>query len=240
MITLIRSALFLPLFWLVVVVFSLAILVVAPLRAETALGWLGRAWGRTSLWLLQRVCGLGFEVQGVEHLPQGPAVVLSNHQSTWETIAIRTLLPLQQAWVLKQELLRIPFYGWALARLRPIAIDRDAGRRAIRRLLSDGKAHLANGRWVVVFPEGTRVPVDGHHRFSAGGAMLAEQAGVPVVPMAHNAGVFWPRHSLRKYPGRILLRVGPPINVAGKSVQQISAEAEAWIRQAMAALPATR
>lgn len=240
MITLIRSALFLPLFWLVVVLFSLAILVVGPLRSETALGWLGRAWGRTSLWLLRRVCGLRFEVQGLEHLAHGPAVVLSNHQSTWETIAIRTLLPFQQAWVLKQELLRIPFYGWALARFRPIAIDRGAGRRAIRQLLHDGKAHLARGRWVVVFPEGTRVAVDGHHRFNAGGAMLAEQAGVPVVPMAHNAGVFWPRHSIRKYPGRIVLRIGPPISSIGKSAQQISAEAETWIRQTMAALPATR
>ena len=240
MLVYLRSALFLLLFWGSVVVFGSLIVGLARVLTYRQMARLGRTWAHLVLWLLKRVCGLDYRVTGREHLPAGPAVVLCNHQSTWETIALRTVLPLEHTWVLKQELLRIPFFGWAMRRFEPIAIDRSAGRQALRRLLSQGAAHLANGRWVVVFPEGTRVQPGSAPRFNIGGALLAQKAGVPVVPIAHNAGLFWGRHQLRKYPGCIELRVGPPIPVAERSPQQLNAAAEGWIRETLAVLPQAR
>ncbi len=235
--TMLRSLLFSLLFYLTVIVFGLLIVLASRLAPDQGISRLGRAWAKITLWLLAWICDLRHRIVGLEHLPEGPCIVLSKHQSTWETISLRGLLPLRQTWVLKRELLRIPFFGWALAQFQPIAIDRSAGRKAIRELLVQGRKHLAAGRWVVVFPEGTRVAAGERQRYNIGGAMLAEKTGVPVVPIAHNAGVFWRRRGVRKFPGTIDMVIGKPIATAGRKANEINAEVEAWIEATVAKLP---
>lgn len=232
-----RSLLFVMLFWGAVAVYSSWIMLLPRRAARARFAGIARRWSRTVLWLLDRICHLRYEVEGLEHLPHGHAVLLCNHQSTWETVALRGLLPDCQSWVLKRELLSVPFFGWALRRFQPIAIDRQAGRQALRRLLEEGVARLKQGDVVVVFPEGTRVAPGVMHRFNVGGSMLACRAMVPVVPVAHNAGVFWARGRLLKLPGCIRLRIGAPILPDGRTAQEINAAADDWIRGTLAQLP---
>lgn len=178
-------------------------------------------------------CGLGYEVEGLEHIKDlDAAIVLSKHQSAWETLALRHILP-PQTTLLKRSLLWMPLWGWALATLRPIAIDRENQRAALRKLLDEGTACLHDGLWVVTFPEGTRTAPMEEKKFGAGGAMLAQKSGYPVIPIALNAGEFWPRYSFLKYPGTIKVRIGPVIDSQGRKAADINGEAEAWIRQAM-------
>ena len=185
-------------------------------------------WAHFNLWWLALTCGLRYRVSGAEHIPPGNGIIFCKHQSAWETLALQRIFP-PQVWVLKRELLRIPFFGWGLALLEPIAIDRGAGRRALRQLLEQGAQRLAAGRWVVIFPEGTRVPPGERRPFQPGGALLAARTGYPVVPVAHNAGEYWPRHSFLKYPGTIEVVIGPPIETRGRTAQEINHDAEAWI-----------
>lgn len=232
-----RSALFILLFSCSSVGFSLAILLAKPLLSECALGRLGNAWSRSSLVLLRAICGLDVDISGQEHLPSGPAIILCKHQSAWETIALRPLFPCQQSWVLKRELLDIPFFGWALRCYHPIAIDRGSPRQALKQVLGQGEASLNAGRWVVLFPEGTRVAPGQRGRYNSSGAKLAERTGVPVVPIAHNSGVFWGRRAFTKHPGRIQLVVGPAIASANRSTAEINRLAEDWIEARVASLP---
>ncbi|WAR44990.1 lysophospholipid acyltransferase family protein [Methylomonas rapida] len=190
-------------------------------------------WINCLLYVLKLCCGLGYEVEGLENIPkQGAAIILSKHQSAWETIALRQIVAPQTA-VLKKSLLQIPFGGWALATLKPIAIDRSNQKEALKMLLEQGIARLREGLFVLIFPEGTRVAPGATKKFNAGGAMLAHKSGFPVVPLAHNAGEFWPRNSFLKYPGVIKVKIGPLICTQDKSAKEINAEAEAWITQAM-------
>jgi 1-acyl-sn-glycerol-3-phosphate acyltransferase len=196
-----------------------------PFRARY---WFITRWTTFNLWWLEKTCGLRYRVQGSEHLPQGNAIVLSKHQSGWETLALQLIFP-PQSWVVKRELLRIPFFGWGLAMLQPIAIDRSTGRKALDQLVEQGRERLQAGRWVVVFPEGTRVAPGLKGRYGIGGAMLAQKTGYPVVPLAHNAGEFWPRRSFFKRPGTIQVVIGPVIDSRGRSASEINAAAEQWI-----------
>ncbi len=195
-------------------------------------------WAHFVLWWLRLTCGVTHRVQGLQHLPRDPCVILSKHQSAWETIAFQVIFP-PQAWVLKRELLRIPVFGWALAATRPVSIDRRGGVRALGKLVTQGTSRLREGRCVVVFPEGTRVLPGESGRYNPGGALLAVKAGVPVVPVAHNAGRYWPRRGFIKRPGEIQVVVGPPIAVAGVRVRHVMAKAEAWIEAAMADIEST-
>jgi len=239
----IRSALFQAGMILSLVAFALLAPLTLPLSFKYRYGFLTR-WGAVVLWWLRVTCGVRYRVEGAEHIPHTPTVVLAKHQSTWETIALQRVLP-PQTWVLKRELLRLPFFGWALALLRPIAIDRAAGRRALAQLLEQGAERLKQGIWVIVFPEGTRTAPGTRGRYNIGGAMLAEKTGTPALPVAHNAGEFWPRNSFLKRPGVITVVIGPPIATAGRKAGEINAEAEAWIEETMArisqatAVPAT-
>lgn len=191
-------------------------------------------WGRFQTWLLGALCGLGYQIEGREHLPRhGTAIVLAKHQSTWETFAFQGIFP-PQVWVLKHELLWLPLFGWALKLLDPIAIDRGSGRKAVQQIIDQGRQRLESGRWVVVFPEGTRMAPGHHRRFGIGGAALAAASSHPVVPVAHNAGHFWPRRGLLKKPGTIRVVIGPVIDSRGKTAEQINAQAEAWMLEAMA------
>jgi 1-acyl-sn-glycerol-3-phosphate acyltransferase len=190
-------------------------------------------WIHTLLYMLKICCGLSYEVQGLENIPvDSPAIILSKHQSAWETIALRQFISPQTA-VLKKSLLQIPFGGWALATLKPIAIDRQNQKEALRMLIEQGIERLQEGFFVVVFPEGTRVAPGEYKKFNAGGAMLAQRSTYPVIPLAHNAGEFWPRNSFLKYPGVIKVKIGPKIETKGKKSKDINNEAEAWINQAM-------
>ena len=196
-------------------------------------------FARFNLWWLEKTCGLGFEVEGREHILSTPGIVMAKHQSAWETIALQVLFR-PQTWVMKRELLWIPIFGWGLALLEPIAIDRRAGRRAMDQVLAQGADRLARGVWVVVFPEGTRVPPGTRGRYHTGGALLAERTGRPVVPVAHNAGELWPRRSLRKYPGTVRVVIGPPIPSAGRRAADILADVENWIEGTMARIEGPR
>lgn len=198
---------------------------------------IAKYWGLTNLWALKTLCGLSYRVRGLEHLPDEPLVVLSKHQSAWETIAFRAILPESQSWVLKQELTRIPFFGWALKQCGPIAIDRSAGRREITRLVQEGTEHLGSGRSVVIFPEGTRVAPGARHNYGVGGALLAARSGRRVVPIAHNAGVFWGRRSLMKRSGVIDVVIGPVMDTEGSKATEINAMVEDWIERTVAELP---
>ena len=189
-------------------------------------------WARFCLRLLGPLCGLRYRVEGREHLPRGAAIILSKHQSMWETIAFQKIFP-PLAWVLKRELLWVPLFGWGLAMTQPIAINRGAGRRAVEQIVAQGRQRLESGRWVVIFPEGTRVAPGHHRRYGVGGAALAAATGYPVVPVAHNAGSFWPRRGFLKKPGTIHLVIGPTIHTRGKSAEEINRQAEEWIETTM-------
>ncbi len=189
-------------------------------------------WARFNLWCLKWLCGLDFKVEGRENLPREPAVAFCKHQSAWETLALQKILPLQ-CWVLKKELLWIPFFGWGLAVLRPIAIDRKAGKKALQQLVEEGIERLESGCWVVVFPEGTRVPPGVKGDYKPGAAHLAVKSGRPLVPIAHNAGEFWPKRGFLKRPGTITVVIGPPIDPEGKRPAQIHREAAQWVEETM-------
>lgn len=189
-------------------------------------------WARLNLWWLAISCGLRYRVTGLEHIPQETAIIFCKHQSTWETLALQAIFP-PQVWVLKRELLKLPFFGWALALIEPIAIDRGAGRQAVEQLAEQGTQRLENDRWVVVFPEGTRTPPGQKGRYRIGGAVLAERSGHVVVPVAHNAGEFWPRRKFIKLPGEIQVIIGPPIQTQGRKAADILADAESWIEEQM-------
>jgi len=209
------------------------VLLVAPFHLRFAAV---SRWAAFNLWWLRVTCNLDFEVIGRENIPAQAAVILCKHQSAWETLALQMVFP-AQAWVLKRELLWIPIYGWGLATLNPIAIDRSAGARALRQLVRQGRRRLERNIWVVIFPEGTRVAPGQHGAYQPGGALLAAETGRPVIPVAHNAGWFWPRKSFRKRPGMIRMVIGAPIVSTGRSATEITALAENWIENTGSQLP---
>jgi 1-acyl-sn-glycerol-3-phosphate acyltransferase len=192
-------------------------------------------WTRLVLGWLRLTCGIRAEVEGEDRLPDAPCVVLVRHESTWETLFLQGLL-VPQTTVIKRELLWIPFFGWAYRLLKPIAIDRSDGRGALKALVRSGRARLRDGIWVVLFPEGTRLAPGQPGRFQRGGAALATAVDVPVVVVAHDAGRYWPARRWLKQPGTIRVRISPPIDTSGRTTPEVTAEAEAWMRAAMADL----
>ncbi|MBI5461968.1 MAG: 1-acyl-sn-glycerol-3-phosphate acyltransferase [Gammaproteobacteria bacterium] len=229
---LVRSSVFSVVFVTTIPLFALLTLLCFPFPFKVRYAVASR-WALLNLWWLKRSCGLGYRVSGAEHIPRETAIIFSKHQSTWETLALQAIFP-PQVWVMKRELLRIPFFGWALAMLGSIAIDRKAGRKAIDQLITQGRQRLDDGRWVVVFPEGTRIAPGQRGRYRIGGAVLAEHSGHPIVPVAHNAGEFWPRKGFIKRPGEIQVVIGPPIQSQGRAAAEILKEAETWIEDTMA------
>lgn len=184
---------------------------------------MARGWATCLLWVLDHLCGLDFTVEGRENIPAGAHIVMSNHASAWETIALFAIFP-PHCWVLKRELLWIPFVGWGLKVLRPIAIDRGAGHRAVNQVVEQGKVRLADGIWIVIFPEGTRVAAGETKKYGVSGALLAASTGNLVVPLSHNAGKFWPRRGIVKHRGTIRVVIGTPILSAGKKPRQLNDE----------------
>ncbi len=233
-----RSLLFTAYLMLSACVFGLvmALLFFVPYRWEFALA---RAWARAVLWMLARLCGLRYVVEGAEHLPPGNHIAMSNHTSAWETVAFFVLLP-TQVWVLKRELLWLPFVGWGLKLLKPIAIDRGAGHRAAGQVVEQGRARLDDGLWIVIFPEGTRVMPGQQRKYGASGAMLAIASGHQIVPIAHDAGEFWPRRGLLKRPGLIRVMIGPAIDPTGKEPRALTEEVRTSIESQSAKIAAEK
>ncbi len=191
-------------------------------------------WSHFFILWAKITCGLRFVVTGKEHIPTQNAIILANHQSMWETIFMQVLFP-PQCWVLKKELLKIPVFGWGLALLDPIAINRKQF-NSVKTLIEQGKKRLEKGRWVVIFPEGTRVAPHTMRAYSRSGAALAEATGYPILPVAHNAGLYWPRGFFIKKPGTIQVAIGSPIKTTNKTAATLNQEAEHWIRQTLANL----
>ena len=225
--------------------FALALIIITPPYALLALATcvlprMARyrvisGWSRLVIVLAKLILGIRWRVEGREHLPQRPAVILAKHQSAWETMAFQLIFP-PQVHVLKRELLWIPFFGWGLALMSPIAIDRRRGLAALRAMAKKGAQRLSQGFWVVVFPEGTRVAPGERRAYQLGGAWLAAAANAPVVPVAHNAGLLWPRNAFLKYPGTVTVRIGPAIDPAHRDPATINRLAEKWIEEQQKAL----
>lgn len=214
------------------VVWAPVVLTTAPLNLRTR-SFVATRWVVFVLWWLKVTCGIAHTVRGLEHVPERPCVILSKHQSTFETLLLPLLFqPL--AVVLKRELLWVPFFGWALALVNPVPIDRSSGKSAMRQVIERGTAHLADGQWVLLFPEGTRTAPGTRRRYKPGGAVLAVEAGCLVLPIAHNAGQFWGRKQFLKRPGTVQVVVGQPIETRGRHSQKVMDEVEAWIEQTVA------
>ncbi|MBS0387218.1 MAG: 1-acyl-sn-glycerol-3-phosphate acyltransferase [Proteobacteria bacterium] len=208
--------------------YAVMFVVVGPLMAFRQRFVMARIWGGTLLAALKLICRLDYRVEGAENLPAGNHIALIKHSSAWETFGQVLLVP-PHVWVLKRELVWVPFLGWALKLMRAIAIDRGAGKSAVQSVLEQGKQRLAEGEWIVIFPEGTRMPPGETRRYGVSGALLAIENERMIVPIAHDAGYYWPRRGLYKRPGTIRVVIGPPIPAAGREPREINEQAQAWI-----------
>jgi len=212
------------------ILFSVLGQLTRPFSFATRYAFMHR-WAKFVVVWVKWTCGVTYRVHGADTIDTKQAgLILARHESAWETFAFQAIFP-RQAYVLKRELLKIPFFGWGMALLNPIAIDRGAGRKALNQLVSEGKDRLAQGDWVVVFPEGTRMPAGELGKINIGGAMLASKAKAPVYLVAHNAGEFWTKNSFIKRPGCIDVYVSEPIDVAEMSASQINQQVESWLSQ---------
>jgi 1-acyl-sn-glycerol-3-phosphate acyltransferase len=213
----------------VLVVFLAAFLL--PFSFTVRYGFISQ-WARFNLWWLNKTCKIDYRVKGIENIPASNGLIFCKHQSTWETLALQNIFP-PQVWLLKREILYIPVFGWGMKMLDPIAIDRSKGTKALRQLITEGTKRLKRGRWVVIFPEGTRMKPGQEGKYHKGGAMLAERSGYPVVPVAHNAGSFWVHKQFIKQPGTIQVSIGPAIDTAGRKSSEINELARSWIEEEM-------
>jgi 1-acyl-sn-glycerol-3-phosphate acyltransferase len=193
-------------------------------------------WAVFNLWWLKICCNVTYEIKGKDNIPRKPCIVMSKHQSAFETLALQQIF-IPQVWILKKELLQIPIYGWGLASMQPIAINRDSTIKSFRQIADQGCERLQKGYWVIIFPEGTRVAPNKKKKYLPGGGMLAEKSGAQVVPVAHNAGRLWPRNSMIKKPGLITIKIGPVIESENKSAKEITGEVENWIEKEIRELP---
>jgi len=219
------------------ILFSPVALLLSPFLSSLQKAAFIGIWANFIRWWLKVCCRIDYTVEGTQNMPSEPSVVISNHQSAWETIVFQNIFP-SQSYLLKKELLWIPFFGWGLAANEPIAINRSQKTKALHQLITQGKERLKSGRWIIIFPEGTRMPIGHPGKFQAGGAYIASKAGVPVVPVAHNAGAFWGKHqAFHKKPGTVRVVIGPAIDSKGRKPREINAEAEAWILKTMQTLP---
>lgn len=229
-----RSTLYILILLIVVIPYSvLAILVIVlprPLRHDIIVGW-----PRFGAWLARWIFGIRYEVHGRENIPPEPTVILSKHQSAWETLAFSSIFP-PHVYVLKRELLLLPFLGWGLAIMGCIAIDRSNRKTAMAQVVTRGAERLQHGLSILIFPEGTRIPVGKRGIYRRGGAILAVNTGARVLPVAHNAGLLWPRNSFLKKPGLVTVVIGKPIETAGRLPDEVMRETEAWIEGQMRTL----
>jgi len=227
-----RSALFFTVQTAITVVMTPVVLAMTLLPQYEYRYRLARLWAWLLIKSLELICGIRYRVEGLDNIPPENGIVVSKHQSAWETLILFLIFP-KAIYVLKQELLTIPFFGWCLARYHHIAIDRSQKRAAMVSLVKQGIQRLQEGHWIVIFPEGTRVAPGERRRYAGSAGILAQRAGVPVIPVAHNAGEYWPRNSFLKYPGVIQLRIGPPLDGKRLEAGEINTRIEEWIETKM-------
>jgi 1-acyl-sn-glycerol-3-phosphate acyltransferase len=227
-----RSALFLLFQAITVVPYGILCLLMAPLPLHVRYR-VTTGWPRLVLWAARVICGIRWQVKGWEHLPNGPAVLLSKHQSTWETFFYISYMPRELCFVFKRELLWVPFFGWGIGLLKMIHIDRSQGRDAFESVVQQGQRKLDEGRWIIMFPEGTRIPRGRRGKYKSGGSRLAIRTAAPVIPMAVSSAACWPKRPRIKRPGLITVSIGPPIASDGLSPEQLSTAVEHWIEAEM-------
>ena len=227
-----RSIVYLLVQLLTVIPWAFVCLACAPLPLKTRYR-VTVQWPRAMTWAAQWICGIRWEVLGAENLPDGPAILLPKHQSTWETFFLVWWSPRDLCFVFKRELLYVPFFGWGMGLLKMIHIDRSQTRNAFESVVTQGEAQLASGRWVIIFPEGTRIPAGTRGKYKTGGARLAIRTGVPVVPIAVNSGRLWPKGKLIKKTGLITVSIGKPIESGSKTPEELTREVETWIEAEM-------
>lgn len=230
----IRSTLYLAFMWLTIPFASFLFLLAFPVPYKYR-SKLISSWSKITLHVLSFLCGLKFEISGQENIPETPSIIFCKHQSTWETMALQLLFT-PQVWILKRELLWVPFFGWTLASMKSIAIDRSSGKKALRQIVDQGTRRLKEGNWVIIFPEGTRKLPGQKPNYKIGGAMLAKSSGYDVLPIAHNAGEFWPKGQYIKKPGLIKMVIGPVIKSSDLKTKQINQQAEQWIESTIESL----
>jgi len=227
-----RSLLFNIVYVSTVMPFALLVALVAPFDRELGVKF-AAAWVHVVFWSLKWFCNIDHRIEGLENIPKEPAIAYWKHQSAWETLAQLLVFP-KQCWVLKRELMWIPLIGQALLAIEPIAIDRKSGHTAVNQVLAVGSHRiLEEGMWVMIFPEGTRMPPGTTRRYGISGALLAEKTGRPIVPIAHNAGDFWRRNAFLKYPGTVQVRIGKPVYPHGLKPEDMNKEVQAWVETQM-------
>jgi 1-acyl-sn-glycerol-3-phosphate acyltransferase len=229
----VRSLLLLLYFVVYTVPYATACFIAFPFMRAHKRYWMAAGWCKSTIVVLRHLIGIRYTIEGMENLPDGPAVLLSKHQSAWETLAFPALMPRPLCYVFKRELLYVPFFGWALGLLKMVHIDRSQGRDAFASVTRQGKARMAEGAWVIMFPEGTRTRVGSQGKYKTGGARFAVATGAPVVPIAHNAGHVWPRNSFIKYPGIVTVSIGKPIPTEGLTPEEVNTRVESWIETEM-------
>lgn len=228
----IRFLLFNLLSWCAVVPWTIAVLVTWPFGTQYSFA-VARNWTQLVSWLVRNICGLTYRVEGMENLPAEPCVLFIKHSSAFETYMQLILFP-RSCWVLKKELLYVPFFGWTLIPLRAIAIDRAKGSTAVNQVIEQGKKRLADGLFVSIFPEGTRVPPGETKRYGKSGTLLAQAAGCPIVPVAHNAGYHWGRRRSSIKPGEVTFVIGKPVDPANRDAREVNADIQNWVESTVA------
>ncbi|WP_426343749.1 lysophospholipid acyltransferase family protein [Pseudoduganella sp. R-32] len=227
-----RSALFMVLMAIATVIWSGVCMLAAPLPYNKRYFVTSR-WNVFIVWCAKWICGINYQFKGYENFPDAPAIILSKHQSAWETIFLLANLPRPLVFVFKKEILYIPFFGWGIALLRMIPIDRKQGKNAFKSVVAHGKRRLKDGQWIIMFPEGTRIPVGQQGKYKSGGTRLAVETGAVVVPIALNSGECWPKNSFIKKPGTVTVSVGKPISSEGKTPDELMEQVEKWIESEM-------
>ena len=220
--------------WLVIIPLTIILLLASPFGHRYAYA-VAQLWARASLWLVKRVCGLELQIEGMENIPQQGCVFFFKHSSALETFTPLALFP-RSCWVLKRELLWVPFFGWTLIALDSIAIDRSKGGTAVNQVIDQGSDRLKQGINIVIYPEGTRMPYGTTKRYGMSGTVLAKESGALIVPIAHDAGYFWPRRGWGIRPGTVTMRVGKAIDPQGREPRELNAEIQAWIETEIAAM----
>jgi len=224
--------------WMLVTVvpWALGIVLCSLVLRGNTLYWMAVGWLRAAIVGARWILGIQIRVSGYEHLPLGqdsPAILLVKHQSTLETFLLPTLMPHPLAYVFKKELLNIPFFGWAIGRLDMIHIDRSRGAQSFAKVVQQGRALLNRGVWVIMFPEGTRIPRGEQGQYKSGGTRLAIETGAPVIPIAVTSAKCWPRKAFVKRPGVVDVSIGRPIPSLGRDPAELMLEVEQWIELEM-------
>ena len=228
----IRSIIFTSLMFLTIPPWAVAAIVVR-IFGRRASYRVAETWVFMNLWFCDKICGLGMTIDGLENIPEEAGVMFIKHSSAYEALAQFRLAD-DMNWVLKRELLWAPFFGWALACVHPIAINRKAGGTAVQQVIKQGRERLAEGMRVMIFPEGTRMAPGKTRRYGVSGTLLAQETGTLITPVAHNAGYFWPRRGWRKKPGTVQFVVGPPVDPSGREPREVNEEIQAWIEAEVA------